>query len=502
MTAAPIGGLADGLVWAAAALALVAAASAAALWSWGRFARRARGAPAVAIPAGQGGALDAAIPDGPDAAALVADPAEAYALRLASAELAARSLDVMTYIWSEDRSGRALARAMIAAAGRGVRVRLLLDDVNLLGRDPLWLLLGRTAGIEVRVFNPVRERRRPFRRAFEMLLLALRYNRRMHGKLWIADGRLAMVGGRNLGDAYFGLRPAPARNVADLDLLLTGPVVAQAAAEFDRFWNSDLALPLPALWRDRLPRLPRRGRRRQRPEAPAPAQSGRDALAAVLARRRSGGRLKLIADPPEKALGRRRGRAWLPDWIDPVLAGARRELRLVSPYLVPGAQGLALLSGLAQAGVRVRILTNALAVVDWVAVHGAYRWYRGRLLAAGAVIREFCPRGGAPAQMMHAKAALVDGTLGFVGSFNFDQRSAWLNTELGVLFDDPELLADLAAWIDAAEAPAAAYAVSRRGRFTVWQRGDDRPRWFEPQTRLARRMLAFLIGHLPVHRLL
>lgn len=513
MIAALAGALAEGLVWLAVALVGLAGASTLALWSWGRFARQARGLPSVAIPAGTGAPLDLAIPDGPDAAALVTDPAESLALRMDSAQRALRTIDVMTYIWSEDRSGRALAAALIRAAGRGVRVRLLLDDVNLLGRDPLWLALDRTAGIEVRVFNPVRQRASALRRGIEMLLVALRYNRRMHGKIWLADGRLAILGGRNLGDDYFGLAEGGRRNLADADLLLTGPVVARAAEEFDAFWNSDLALPIAALWRGRLPRLPRLPllsrlprlprRRRRRAGAEALLPEGGAGLEAVLARRRAGGQVKLIADPPDKALGARRSRVWLPERLAPVLYGARHELRLVSPYLVPGRDGLAQLTGLAGRGVRVRVLTNALAVIDHAAVHGAYRWYRPRLLAAGVEIREFCaPRGAAAAEMMHAKAAVVDGRVGFVGSFNFDQRSAWLNTETGVLFDDPALVAELAAWIDAASAPDRAYAVSRQGRVTFWQRGAGQPRWFEPQTRPLRRALAFVIGHLPIHRLL
>lgn len=506
MTAALAGFLAESLFWAGALALILAGASTLALWSLGRFAAQARGLPSVAIPAGTGAALDLAIPDGPDAAALVTDPAEAYALRLETIAQAARSLDVMTYIWSEDRSGRALAEALIHAAGRGVRVRLLLDDVNLLGRDPLWLALDRTAGIEVRVFNPVRARASALRRGVELLLVALRYNRRMHGKMWMADGRLAILGGRNLGDDYFGLAVGRRRNLTDADLVLTGPVVARAAEEFDDFWNSDLALPIAALWRGRLPRLARlarmrlRLRRRRGGGASLPAAG---ALGAVLARRRGGGHIKLIADPPDKALGARRSRIWLPERLAPVLAGAQHELRIVSPYLVPGRDGLAQLTGLAGRGVRVRVLTNALAVIDHAAVHGAYRWYRSRLLAAGVEIREFCaPRGAAGAEMMHAKAAVVDGRVGFVGSFNFDQRSALLNTETGVLFDDPALVADLTAWIDAVSAPDRAYAVARQGRFTRWQRGTGRPRWFEPQTRPGRRALAFVIGHLPIHRFL
>jgi cardiolipin synthase C len=312
------------LFWLVAAAALLAAASWLALWSYGRFARQARGAPSAAIPAGQGGTMDVLIPDGPDAAALSLDAAEALALRLASADAAARSVDVMTYIWSGDRSGRMLASALARAAGRGVRVRILLDDVNLWGRDPPWLALDRVPGIEVRIFNPVRTRKPGLARGLEMLLLALSYNRRMHGKLWAVDGRLAVVGGRNLGDVYFDLGRGRRRNVADADMLLTGSgpggIVAQTATVFDDFWNSGQALPIASLWRGRLPIMSRH--RQALPADGSPPglrdpDAERAALMGILSRRRHGGRLTLIADPSDKALGLRPGprggRGWLPD---------------------------------------------------------------------------------------------------------------------------------------------------------------------------------------------
>lgn len=509
--------MSDWIVWLAGAAAVLAAASAVALWSYGRFARRARGLPSQSVPPGRGGELDALLDGAEDAAALSFDAAEALALRLASVRMAARSIDVMTYIWSDDRAGRLVAQALIEAAGRGVRVRLLLDDVNILGRDPLWLALDRQPGIEVRVFNPVRTRHSAVRRGIEMLLLAVRYNRRMHGKAWLVDGRLALIGGRNVGDVYFGLGRGRKRNVEDADILLTGPIVAETAEVFDAYWNADLALPIAALWRGRLPALPAALRRRRRPEAAGGGtatdpERQRAALEAALARRRGRGRLRLLADPPEKALalkpGPRGGREWLPERLVPVIATARKSVTIATPYLVPGKAGLAELLAMAGRGVRIGVVTNSLAVIDHALVHGAYRWYRTRLLPAGVMIREYGAEeseGGAQARgawMLHAKVALIDDETGYVGSFNFDLRSAWLNTELGVLFDDPDLLAETRAWIDWAQSPARAYEVTRVGRWTLWRRGDGARLWFEPQTRFPRRVLAFVVGHLPIHRLL
>lgn len=509
--------MSDWLFWLALAAGLAAVASWGALWSYGRFARLARGRPSHAIPAGRGGALDALVPDGPDGAALSFDPAEALALRLASARLAARSIDVMTYIWYSDATGRQLAAELARAARRGVRVRILLDDVNLWGRDRPWLALDRIEGVEIRLFNPVRQRRRGLARGVEMALLALRYNRRMHGKLWSVDGRLALTGGRNLGDGYFGLAHGQERNQSDADILLTGGqpggIVARLDAVFDEFWNSGLALPIAALWSGRVSGRLAGARRRQRavervgtgPGLPDRAPDPRAALAAALGRCRRGVRLRLIADPPAKALGLRPGprggRGWLPDHLAPVLASARRSLTIATPYLVPGRAGLAEMTALAGRGVRVTVLTNSLAVVDHAAVWGAYRWYRTRLMAAGIRLFEFAgPRAGPDDPMLHAKLALIDGETGFVGSFNFDLRSAWLNTEIGVLFDDPALVAELDAWLAAAMGPGRAWAVERHDRRTLWRRGEHRHQGLEPRSPPLRRILAFVVGHLPIHR--
>jgi len=332
----------------------------------------------------------------------------------------------------------------------------------------------------------------------------------MHGKLWITDGRLAMTGGRNIGDAYFGLLDAGGHNYDDLDILMAGPVIRQAEALFDTFWNSGLALPIRTLWPGRSTRLRRFRVRLARylksPEirqrlAPLTLPQAEEAAGALgLDRLRWGASLGFLGDPPQKALGTG-PEGWMPQALLPLLRDTRHELRILTPYFVPGSDGLRQLVQLARGGARVEVVTNGLALADNPLVHGAYRWYRARLLTEGVRIHETASRDG-PRRMLHSKAMLIDGTRGFVGSFNFDLRSAFLNTELGVVFDDPRLVADLHAIIEGACAADAAYAVSLDGKLPVWRRGTAPGTHLEPESTAFRRAVSFVIGHLPIHRFL
>lgn len=500
------------LAWLAGAGAVLFIGSTLALWSYGRFARRARGPESAALPLGEDAPLDRLLAPyetaapGQSGAALVIDNLDAFARRLASAAQARRSLDLMYYIWRDDRTGRLLAEALLDAADRGVRVRLLLDDVNVLGLDPTYLALDGHPGIEVRLFNPIRARRTSLRRGLEMLFSLLRYNRRMHGKLWIADGRLALVGGRNIGDVYFdAARGRLRRNVRDIDVLLAGPVLRDAETMFDTYWNSGLALPIAALWK------PRRfdvgglraafGRNRRsglvRSYLSRIAPPGEEAPLGLQSLVWAEG-YRLVADPPDKALSTGR-EGWLPDALAPLMLDATRRIDILTPYFVPGREGMAELLGAAARGVEVRVITNTLAVSNHLIVHGAYRRYRRALLGGRVQLFEYapCTQGGA---MLHGKALMIDGRLGFVGSFNFDQRSAFLNTELGVVFEDPALLAALETELTRSRAPEQAYQLSLSGRRLSWARGTGQSLGHEPGTGAARRAASFLIGHLPIHR--
>lgn len=391
------------IIWLAGVAAGFAAASLLALYSYGRFARNARGAPADMLPRAEAATeidralapLEAAHP-GESGIACLFDAHAALVRRVASVREAGRSLDLMYYIWRDDLAGRMLAREVLAAADRGVRVRLLLDDVNVQGFDPKYLALNGHPNIEVRLFNPGRSRRTALGRGVEMVLCLVRFNRRMHCKLWLADGRLAITGGRNIGNIYFDTA-APRRRIArDADLLLAGPVAHQTGNVFDGFWNSGLALPITALWRNYEAGL---DRFRARIESEAQGNAARRLLrlaegATLLP---AGGlvwtrAIRLLADPPGKALGRGRD-GWLPAALVPILEGAQASVQIVSPYFVPGAEGMGRLIRMARSGVQVQIVTNALTATDQTIVHGAYRRYRRPLLAAGARLFEFAPRG-------------------------------------------------------------------------------------------------------------
>jgi len=460
-----------------------------------------------------------------DAVALVSDAATAFAIRADSARSAGRSLDIQYYIWRGDVTGRLLAHEALRAADRGVSVRLLLDDVYAPGRERMLAALDGHPHIQVRLFNGTRWRM--FGRLGFPLELAFggwHLNRRMHNKAWIADGCLAVVGGRNLGDEYFGLGPAGTVSFRDLDLVIAGPAAAQALQVFNRYWSSPLARPAAevaatAESQGGLPALQKALARAQTlPEAQAllaplsqpPLQHIRHALTPV-----QPGAVLVVADPPEKAkrgLGaRKRARAagGIAAEIADALRLSRREVLLISPYFVPGRAGLALLLDLRARGVRVAVVTNSLAATDVVAVHGGYAKYRRALLEAGVELFELKPRSadehasllGSRGAALHIKAFTVDRMRAFVGSFNIDPRSAALNTEMGAFVQHETVAQEVAAEHARLADPALSWQVVWKDGELRWRDGGaEAPRMLrrEPAAAWWRRALAWLVRHLPL----
>jgi cardiolipin synthase C len=439
---------------------------------------------------------------------LLTDNIEAFALRADAARQAERSLDLQYYYWKDDLTGGLLANEVIKAADRGVRVRLLLDDVNSWGHESNYRALDRHPNIEVRLFNPIRCREGVFLRGIEMLVRLWSVNRRMHNKAWIADGRLAFVGGRNIGDAYFDA--SDASNFRDMDLLVLGPAVRETEMLFDRYWNCAMVAPIRSLavsrranlekLRDRLATLASAAR-----TEPYLRRAGNGAsVEKMLSGIHWTATARIVSDPPEKANSAARD-GWLLDAIIPVLTAARKSLQITSPYFIPLDSGAKLLLRLAKAGVAVSVLTNSLAATDVASVHGGYIRYRKPLLAGGIALFELRARHavkdislfGSRGASLHTKAFVVDGVAGFVGTFNFDPRSVSLNTEMGVLFEHADLAREMQAVFSEETAPKRSYRVILLDGRLRWA-GDDAVADREPDASLRRRMVARAISLLPV----
>jgi putative cardiolipin synthase len=460
--------------------------------------------------------------------ALVPDAARAFAIRAATARAADRTLDLQYYIWRGDVTGRLMAAEVLRAADRGVAVRMLLDDVYALGRERVLASLDSHRNIEIRLFNSISWRRLGTAGyLFEMAFGGWHLNRRMHNKAWIADGRLAIVGGRNIGDEYYSIDTEGSDlgiSFRDLDLVIAGPAARQATEVFERYWNSPLARParqvnaavdarggLPALRRDFAEAARRPGAAELL--APLAGPAGRHIRRGLILV--GDGTVQVRADPPEKAkrgLGaRRRARraGGIHGEIADVLREAKREALLISPYFVPGRAGMDLLLGLRARGVHVSVVTNSLAATDVVAVHGGYAKYRIPLLRAGVELFELKPQPsgedasllGSRGAALHTKAFVVDGMRCFVGSFNLDPRSAALNTEMGAFVSHPVLARQVAAEHARLSDPARSWRlVLEEGRLAWCDRHEDAPRSLhaEPVASFWRRAIAAIVRRLPV----
>jgi putative cardiolipin synthase len=482
-----------------------------------------------ALPPAQGGPIvERLLPDleahpGLTGVRLVDSNVDAFAVRLVSARLATTSLDLQYYIWHDDLTGRLLAAELLRAADRGVRVRVLVDDFDVRSKDAVLRTLDTHPMIDIRVFNPFATAPGPVRTTLEVLWRGARLNRRMHNKAWIADGRLAVVGGRNIGDEYFGA--AEERNFSDVDLALAGPAVEQVTAIFDRYWNAPVAVRIGSLDRGKvadgdLDRL-RDGLAASTREAAA-SPYVRDLveseeLSAIL--NASHGivwtdDVEVLADRPEKIERADRDAEGTPvlAGLARMFAGARERVRIVSPYFVPGKGGSAGLVRLAEGGIDVEVVTNSLAATDVAAVHGGYSAERKALARGGVELYELKPTGdpesrrlsplGSSGASLHTKAATVDGQRVFVGSFNLDPRSAWINCEMGVIVGSPVLAAQLDAIIDEHTLPSASWQVSLspEGRLRWTHEVDGRVEELdrEPEAGMGRRFMAFLARVLPV----
>jgi putative cardiolipin synthase len=409
---------------------------------------------------------------------------DGLAARLELIDAAERALDLQYYIFRGDTSGRLVAQALLRAADRGVRVRVLVDDGESIAGDERVFALAAHPLIQIRVFNPFDYRGHGrTERALDFVFNKKRLDHRMHNKLLVADNAIALIGGRNIGDQYFQI--APDSQFGDDDVAVVGPMVQQLSSVFDEFWNMRLAIPVDALNAEQASpkaldafRAAQQMAREQTPfesdlakrvasgEPLAGMMSGRTRLARATA--------QLVYDSPDKSRvidGVVPGKV-ISTAVESRADGVNTELLMITPYFVPSSTQLDLLKRARGRGVRVRVLTNSLEAAPDVAAHSGYTRFRPTLLEAGVELFEIRARvegtkgTGQPKKLsrrgnyaLHAKLYVFDRLSLFVGSMNFDQRSEHLNTEIGLLIDSPDLAAAAATRFESLTQLDNAYAV-------------------------------------------
>jgi phosphatidylserine/phosphatidylglycerophosphate/cardiolipin synthase-like enzyme len=418
---------------------------------------------------------------------------EALADLISLADHAERTLDIQYYIIHQDDSANLLLRHVGLAADRGVRVRVLVDDLNTAGQDPRLLRLGEHANVEVRVFNPFPGGRfATWTRFVASATDIRRINHRMHNKLFVADNALAITGGRNIGDEYFTRDQH--NNFIDLDVVAAGAIVPELSASFDAFWNSKYAYPIASV----------ASPGRDEPAA-SPPDDGLAVNADWLERELSSGKVQLtwvpatvLADRPAKIASESSPdeEVTIANDLSALMRSAKQELIVISPYFVPGQDGVAMFAKLVSQGVHIRVLTNSLASTDSPLVHNGYARYRVALLKLGVELSEVRPKLGqkrarfhpfrSSHASLHAKALVIDQKTVFIGSMNMDARSARINSELGLVMRSSDIARQVTSLLDDISADGS-YRLQLIGRsnqieWSSGEQGSEKTWYTDPET--------------------
>ena len=437
----------------------------------------------------------------------------AFTTRLGMIDRAEKTLDLQVYIWEADETGRILAERLVRAADRGVRVRLLVDDMGKGPSDQAIAAINAHPNIEIRIFNPFAHRGSI---TFDFVTDLSRVNHRMHNKVIIADNSFAVVGGRNIGDHYFSVNPKT--NFRDLDIAAVGPMVRDVSDVFDHFWQGKWAVPIAVLVEKKYTEEDLRAgvaQLRQSIAAGSYPYNVDDDLE----------RLAAHFEKIEKEIVWARG---VVVWDDPqtaaktgeteeIIKALRTKLTTVdtafmieSAYFVIGDRGVENLSKMVDKGVEVRVLTNSLVSNDVLAAHAGHANYRKQLLEAGIEVYELRPDSGIIKRQwegeafagLHTKALAFDYESVFIGSFNLDPRSAAINTEAGIYVESPELAARLQAYMDEGVEPRNSYRLKLDDDGDlVWITENDgvEVRYDkDPLSTFGQRFTSGLIGILPV----
>ena len=435
---------------------------------------------------------------------------------------AEKTLDVQYYAISDGVSSNILIEALIRAAERGIRVRLMIDDITTGDMRRSLLALDEVENIHIRIFNPInKDNQAGIARLISALTHTDRATRRMHNKALIADNQLAIIGGRNLGDEYFNTHKE--LSFKDLDVLSAGPVTADISASFDEFWNDDHSYPNAQLHKSRAgdktiglirTRLKKNWRKFFRHTSNGrrignSIETGYGPLIEKLVWAKA----QLVADASAKASGAQNFSPPL-QHLKNIVDKAESEFVIISAYFVPLEKGVAWLTSLADRKMRVKVLTNSLASTDVVAVHTGYERHRIPLLQEGVSLYELKPHGDKRTRQrllarkspsyasLHAKVYIVDQEYAVIGSFNFDPRSAYLNTELGLFIRSPDLARELLQMFEKTISPDTSYKLGLApGDKLIWAGREDgvETRYVtEPKASPWRVLQAKLISLLPV----
>ena len=421
---------------------------------------------------------------GQTAAYLVNEGTDAFFARMALLAYAQKSIDVQYFIWHADLIGKLLFEQMLTAADRGVRVRVLLDDINVDAEvESMLYAMDQHENIEVRLYNPFASR--GFRLA-DFITDGFRMNRRMHNKSFTVDNQVTIVGGRNIGNEYFSADEES--NFNDIDAVAVGAVVEEIANQFDTYWNSTVVIPVEAFDHN---------------EATEEDLDNLKTELAAFKRSKSGskyeqdlqesgfyqrlkdssdntvvssdmifnGDIDVIYDDPEKTIGKSNKEVdYLSDLMRPHLQNIKHTFEIISPYFVPGDKGTEYLAQAVKKGIKVRLLTNSLSSTDGLMAQSGYSRQRIDLLKGGVEIYELKAEAKTKASRslrrsaraksgLHAKTYIFDREEIFIGSFNFDQRSANINTEVGVIYQMPEMADHVASSVFDTNIEEAAYRV-------------------------------------------
>ncbi|MEX2614747.1 MAG: phospholipase D family protein [Alphaproteobacteria bacterium] len=439
---------------------------------------------------------------------------DAFQAIVALVRLSRKTLDLQYYIWRANRTGRLLMAEVIAAADRGVRVRLLLDDMDIAWEDDELRKLSAHPNIEICIFNPFENRDAGL---LDILFDFQRITHRMHNKAFIADNSVAVIGGRNVGDRYFSVDDQS--NYRDLDLYVAGPIVREASRTFDRFWNSEWSIPIAYIDEDGNGDGAVSALQATLREAVAfgdtpydlvqDIDAARDLVDARFERLIWTESARLLADRPNKAKTKR---SHVLTKMEAMLdVSLQHELLLEMAYLIPGEKGLEWLCGLVDEGIKVRVLTNSFLSNDVLTAYAGYRKYREDLVACGVEIFEMRPHAEfvkrdwnwlkpTSAANLHTKAAVIDGELVLIGSFNLDPRSIRLNTEIALAVRNERLAGQVRKFITDGMKPDNAYRLKAVDGDLVWVgevKDGKRLKRTEPGIASWRGFITILLSTLP-----